>query len=141
MCSSDLEVCTFHTLCQRLLRDAGRSVDLSAPGGFERLEREAAAVPVDARWRFDTVVVDEGQDFPASWRDQVLRHAKDDARVVWLEDGMQALYAREPAPLPGWVTLRARTNYRSPRDVVRLLSNLLPQHAGIEAAEIGRAHV
>jgi hypothetical protein len=128
------EVCTFHTLCQRLLRDAGRAVDLSAPDGFERLEREAAAVPVDRRWLFDTVVVDEGQDFTVGWRDQVLRHAKPDARVVWLEDAMQALYAREPAPLPGWVTLRARANYRSPREVVRLLSNLLPPHAGIEAA-------
>lgn len=128
------EVCTFHTLCQRLLRDAGRTVDLSAPDGFQRLEREAAALPPDGRWLFDTVVVDEGQDFTAAWRDQVLRHAKPDARVVWLEDAMQALYAREPAPLPGWVTLRARANYRSPREVVRLLSNLLPADAGIEAA-------
>jgi superfamily I DNA and RNA helicase len=128
------EVCTFHTLCQRMLRDAGRSVDLSAPDGFERLEREAAQVPVDVRWRFDTVVVDEGQDFPAAWRDQVLRHAKPDARVIWLEDAMQALYQREPAPLPGWVTLHARANYRSPRDVVKLLSAILPPDVEIEAA-------
>ena len=128
------EVCTFHTLCQRLLRDAGRSVDLSVPDGFERLEREAASVPVDARWLFDTVVVDEGQDFPVAWRDQVLRHAKPDARVIWLEDAMQALYQREPAPLPGWVTLHARANYRSPREVVRLLTALLPPHVEIEAA-------
>jgi hypothetical protein len=128
------EVCTFHTLCQRMLRDAGRAVDLSAPDGFERLEREAAQVAVDARWRFDTVVVDEGQDFPAAWRDQVLRHAKPDARVIWLEDAMQALYQREPAPLPGWVTLHARANYRSPRDVVKLLSAILPPDVEIEAA-------
>ncbi|HMS79387.1 MAG TPA: ATP-binding domain-containing protein [Burkholderiaceae bacterium] len=128
------EVCTFHTLCQRLLRDAGRSVDLSAPDGFERLEREAASVPIDARWSFDTVVVDEGQDFPVAWRDQVLRHAKPDARVIWLEDAMQALYQREPAPLPGWVTLHARANYRSPREVVRLLGALLPPGVEIEAA-------
>jgi hypothetical protein len=128
------EVCTFHTLCQRLLRDAGRSVDLSAPDGFERLEREAAAVPIDARWRFDTVVVDEGQDFSAAWRDLVLRHAAPSARVIWLEDPMQALYGREPARLPGWVTLNARTNYRSPREVVRLLRAILPPDVEIEAA-------
>jgi hypothetical protein len=128
------EVCTFHTLCQRLLRDAGRSVDLSAPDGFERLEREAAALPVEARWRFDTVVVDEGQDFSQAWRDQVLRHAAPAARVIWLEDPMQALYGREPARLPGWVTLHARANYRSPREVVRLLRALLPPGVEIEAA-------
>jgi hypothetical protein len=128
------EVLTFHTLCQRLLRDAGRTIDLSARDGFARLEREAAQVAIDGRWRFDTVIVDEGQDFPAAWRDQVLRHARDEARVIWLEDAMQALYEREPAPLPGWVTLRARTNYRSPREVVRLLSALLPPEVEIEAA-------
>jgi hypothetical protein len=128
------EVCTFHTLCQRMLRDAGRAIDLSAPDGFERLVREAAALPVEARWRFDTVVVDEGQDFPVAWRDQVLRLARPQARVVWLEDPMQALYQREPAPLPGWVTLHARSNYRSPREVVRLLSAILPPDVEIEAA-------
>ena len=128
------EVATFHTLCQRLLRDAGRSVDLSARDGFERMEREAAQVPIGEAWRFDTVIVDEGQDFPVPWRDQVLRHARPDSRVIWLEDAMQALYRREPAPLPGWVTLHARTNYRSPREVVRLLSSILPPDVEIEAA-------
>jgi len=128
------EVVTFHTLCQRRLRDAGRPVDLSAPDGFERLEREAAALPVGPRWRFDTVIVDEGQDFAEPWRDAVLRHAKDDARVIWLEDPMQALYGREPAQLPGWVTLHANANYRSPREVVRLLSAILPPQSAIEAA-------
>jgi len=128
------EVCTFHTLCQRRLRDAGRTVDLSAPDGFERLEREAAALPDDESWRFDTVIVDEGQDFPEAWRDAVLRLARPQSRVVWLEDPMQALYGREPARLPGWVTLHARANYRSPREVVRLLSAILPPDRQIEAA-------
>jgi hypothetical protein len=64
----------------------------------------------------------------------VLRHARADSRVVWLEDRYQALYRREPAPLPGWVTLHARTNYRSPREVVRLLHAILPADVQIEAA-------
>jgi len=128
------EVCTFHTLCQRLVRDAGKTVDIAAPDGFERLEKAAAGVPIDDRWRFDTVVVDEGQDFSPAWRDQVLRHARDDARLIWLEDPMQSLYARERSRLPGWVTLHARANYRSPREVVRLLRAILPADVQIEAA-------
>jgi len=128
------EVATFHTLCQRLLRDAGRSPDLGAPGAFERMEAEAASVAVAGRWLFDAVIVDEGQDFSEAWRDQVLRHAQPGSRVIWLEDPMQALYGREPAPLPGWVTLHAQTNYRSPREVVRLLRALLPAGVAIEAA-------
>ncbi len=128
------EVCTFHTLCQRLVRDAGKTVDIAAADGFERLEKAAAGVPIDDRWHFDTVVVDEGQDFSPAWRDQVLRHARDDARLIWLEDPMQSLYARERSRLPGWVTLYARANYRSPREVVRLLRAILPADAQIEAA-------
>ena len=128
------EVCTVHTLCQRLVRDAGKTVDIAAPDGFERLEKAAAGVPIDDRWRFDTVVVDEGQDFSPAWRDQVLRHASDDARLIWLEDPMQSLYARERSRLPGWVTLYARANYRSPREVVRFLRAILPTDVRIEAA-------
>ncbi len=128
------EVCTFHTLCQRRLREAGQPVDVSGPDGFERLVSAAAALPVEARWRFDTVLVDEGQDFPIAWRDQILRHATESARIIWLEDPMQALYPRDPAPLPGWVTLHARANYRSPREVVELLRAILPAEVVIEAA-------
>ena len=128
------EVCTFHTLCQRLVRDAGKTVDIAAPDGFERLEKAAAGVSIDERWRFDTVVVDEGQDFSSAWRDQVLRHARDQARLIWLEDPMQSLYARERSRLPGWVTLHARANYRSPREVVGFLRAILPTDVRIEAA-------
>jgi hypothetical protein len=128
------EVCTFHTLCQKLLRDAGRSPDFSGPDPFGRMEVQAASVPVGEHWRFDTVIVDEGQDFSIAWRDQVLRHARDKARVVWLEDRMQALYDRESAPPAGWVTLHARSNYRSPRQVVRLLQAILPPSVHIDAA-------
>ena len=128
------EVCTFHTLCQRLVRDAGGAVNFAGPDAFERLERDASAVAVTAHWQFDTVIVDEGQDFSEAWRDQVLRHARPGARVIWLEDPMQALYARAPAQLPGWVTLRAHSNYRSPRQVVRLLQAILPPEVQIDAA-------
>jgi superfamily I DNA and RNA helicase len=109
-------------------------VNFAGPDAFERLERDASAVAVTAHWQFDTVIVDEGQDFSEAWRDQVLRHARPGARVIWLEDPMQALYARAPAQLPGWVTLRARSNYRSPREVVRLLQAILPPEVQIDAA-------
>jgi hypothetical protein len=128
------EVCTFHTLCQKLLREAGRSPDFSGPDPFARMEAEAASVPVGEAWRFDTVIVDEGQDFTIAWRDQVLRHARDGARVIWLEDRLQALYDRDSAPPAGWVTLHARSNYRSPRQVVRLLQAILPPAVQIDAA-------
>ena len=80
------------------------------------------------------LIVDEGQDFSERWRDLALRHAGPDARVLWLEDPLQNLYGRAPVALPGWVSLRADSNFRSPRAVVRLLRELLPEGGAIEAA-------
>lgn len=126
--------CTFHAFCQQRLRAAGQPPDFSRPDAFERLVEDAAKLPVDDAWRFDTLIVDEGQDFPAEWCDQIFRHAADDARLLWLEDPLQNLYAREPVPLPGWVGLRSFANFRCPRSVVRLLQPLLPADMPVEAA-------
>ena len=125
---------TFHMLCDQRLREQGMTPDFTLPDAFERLAEQAASLPVGPAWRFDCVIVDEGQDFTESWRDQVLRLAQPGARLIWLEDPMQNLYARPPVPLPGWVILHARGNYRSPRPVVRFLQSLLPEGADIEAA-------
>ncbi|EXI64987.1 MAG: Superfamily I DNA and RNA helicase [Candidatus Accumulibacter adjunctus] len=126
--------CTFHQLCDQRLRDAGKKADFSAPDAFERLQQSAAELPVDATFVFDTIIVDEGQDISETWRDFIFRHARADARLLWLEDPMQNLYGRPPTPLPGWVTLRSQSNYRSPRPIVELLRRLLPGEPAIEAA-------
>jgi len=95
---------------------------------------EAAALAIRPDWQFDTVIVDEGQDFRVEWRDLVFRHARENARILWLEDPMQNLYDLPEVPLLGWVRLRANSNYRSPRGVVQLLSTLLPEGEAIEPA-------
>jgi hypothetical protein len=126
-------ICSFHTLCDQLLRTAGRKPDFSQPDAFARLVDEAEALAVPAGFLFDTVIVDEGQDFDARWRDMVLRLAKPGARVLWLEDPMQNLYGNTPPELPGWVRLRAQSNFRSPRPVVGFLQTILPDDAHIDA--------
>jgi hypothetical protein len=125
---------TFHMLCDQRLREHGVTPDFTQPDAFAHLAEQAAELSVDEQWRFDCVIVDEGQDFTEAWRDQVLRHATPEARQLWLEDPLQNLYGRPPVALPGWVTLHARGNYRSPRPVVRFLQALLPDDAAIEAA-------
>ncbi|OZI37555.1 nuclease [Bordetella genomosp. 10] len=124
---------SFHLLCDRLLRHAGRSPDFSRPGAFERLIDDAEALAVPPDFMFDTVIVDEGQDFNARWGGMVLRLAKPEARVVWLEDPMQNLYGHLPPEMPGWVRLRAQSNFRSPRPVVDLLQSILPDDIRIDA--------
>lgn len=127
-------VATFHTLCDRVVQLSGRTTDFSQPGAFDALVRDARAAPVPASYIFDTVIVDEGQDFEPNWRDMVLRHGHADARMLWLEDPMQNLYGHPSVDLPGWVRLRAQSNYRSPRPVVQWLQPLLPPEMGVEAA-------
>lgn len=129
---------TLHTLCDQRLRATGELPDFSRPDAFDRLVERAAELPVGDDWLFDTLIVDEGQDFSEAWRDLVLRHLKPDGRALWLEDPLQNLYGRPPLTLPGWVVLHARGNYRSPRPVVRMLQALLPQGAAIDA--VGPLH-
>lgn len=124
---------SFHMLCDRLLRHAGRTPDFSAADAFTTLVDDAAALPTADDFRFDTVIVDEGQDFDARWRDIVLRLATPDARVLWLEDPMQNLYGHAPLALPGWVRLRAESNFRSPRPVVEFLRTIVPEEVRIDA--------
>jgi len=136
--------CTFHTLCDKVLHAAGQPVDFSGPHAFDDLVERAAREAVPDHLRFDTIIVDEGQDFSNEWRDQVLRHAREDARMVWLEDPMQNLYGKPAVQLPGWVTMRAQSNYRSPRSIVKMLDRLLPDGRHIEPRgpiAVGGLHV
>lgn len=127
------EVCTLHMLCDRRLRAAGEIPDFSRPDAYENLLLRAAALPLAADWLFDTVIVDEGQDFTEAWRDLALRHLRPEGRALWLEDPLQNLYGRAALELPAWVRIKAHSNFRSPRSVVRLLQNLLSEEFQIEA--------
>lgn len=128
LCSS------FHAFCDGLLQHVGMSTDFSQPGAFTRLVEQAAALPPAEPFFFDTIIIDEGQDFEPAWRAQILRHAKPTARLFWLEDPMQNLYARPPFNEAGWVQIEARRNYRNPRSIVRMLQALAPEAGAIEAA-------
>ena len=127
-------VCTFHQLCDQRVRRAGQTPDFTQSDAFDRLFKRAAELPLGNSFLFDTVIVDEGQDFSEKWRDFVLRHGRPESRMLWLEDPMQNLYGRPAVALPDWVTLHARSNYRSPRPIVQMLQALLPVDLDIEAA-------
>ncbi len=125
--------CTLHMFCDQRVRAAGETPDFNRPDAYEWLLERAAALAMDDADRFDTVIVDEGQDFTDDWRDLALRLVKPDGRMLWLEDPMQNLYLRPTVELPGWVRLRADGNFRSPRPVARMLQAMLPPDIHIEA--------
>ena len=136
------EVATFHQLCDRRLRAAGQSIDYSASGAFDEASARFAALPQAEDDRFDELIIDEGQDFQAPWLAPLMARLRARGRAWWLEDPMQNLYGRDPVPLPDWTTLRADTNYRSPRDVIGYVNQLLsPEREIVAASPIAGADV
>ncbi|MGZ2747288.1 ATP-binding domain-containing protein [Burkholderia stagnalis] len=119
------KIANYHQLCDWVARDSGHTPDFQAPDAFERLAARFADTPVPERWRFDVLIVDEGQDFHPSWAVALERLLAPDGAWWWLEDPLQNLYMREPVTLPGWVTLKALTNYRSPRDLLEFVRDVV----------------
>jgi hypothetical protein len=96
----------------------------------------------DENWLFDELIIDEGQDFQADWKDNLLKLLRPHGKAWWLEDPMQKLYRRPDVELPGWVTLRSNINYRSPQDILESLSNLIPLPNPIESGSpLTNSHV
>lgn len=127
------QIATYHQLADRVSRQLGQPIDFRQPDAFSRLEAILDAHTPEDAGRFDTLIVDEGQDFHPGWAANLLRFLRPQGRAWWLEDPMQNLYGRPPVPLPGWVTLRSDTNYRSPRDILAALNRLLPLPRPVDA--------
>jgi hypothetical protein len=125
-------VATYHQLCDRILRSTGQIPDFTQPGAFQALESFMSDYVPEPAWQFDELVIDEGQDFQPVWRDNLLKLLNLGGRAWWLEDPMQNLYGRPRVELPGWVVLRAHTNYRTPRDILGYLQRLVGPNQSID---------
>ena len=136
------QVASFHQLCDSFARATGIEPDYRDQAMWHTLEEHLASAALTDEWRFDTLIVDEGQDFSERWRDALLRMLMPEGRALWMEDPMQNLYSREPVALPDWVTLRSSANYRSPRQIIEWLTALSPKALSVEAASpFGDSHV
>lgn len=132
-------ILTFHQLCDRIARHAGRLPDFSQADAFRRLEAVIPELPDNALtdWQFDELIVDEGQDFEPPWAHALFRLLAPGGRAWWLEDPMQNLYRRPPVMLPtpaNWVELRCAANYRTPRAVMTFINRFgSPEQPATEA--------
>ncbi|MYM74331.1 ATP-binding domain-containing protein [Duganella sp. FT134W] len=126
-------VTSFHMLSDAFARERGNTPNYAAPDVWEKIEAEMIVSPLPESWQYDVLIVDEGQDFSAAWRDILLRMLKPEGRAIWLEDPNQNLYGKQSVPLPDWVTLHSDTNYRSPRQIVELLATIGATDTPVEA--------
>jgi hypothetical protein len=128
------EVAGYHQFCDRIARQMGQSVDFGQALPFAAMERALDAYVPEPDQMFDALIVDEGQDFQASWADNLLRCLKPQGRAWWLEDPMQNLYSRKSLPFDGWVSIRSDENFRSPRKILDALNQILRPDPAIRAA-------
>ncbi|WP_225033432.1 ATP-binding domain-containing protein [Paraburkholderia sp. XV] len=133
----EAKVANYHQLCDWIVRDSGHAPDFQSSDVFEQLESAFAGTPIDARFQYDVLIVDEGQDFQQPWVPALERLLKPGGAWWWLEDPLQNLYMRESVALPVWTVLRESTNYRSPRDILDYLRGVVgatvPLAAGLAA--------
>lgn len=84
----------------------------------------AAIIEPTPTQQYDLVIVDEGQDFTQAQADFLVSWAKEDGKLIWLEDPLQNIYFKTPVSLPKWATLQAPVNYRNPKPIADFLAFL-----------------
>ncbi|WP_300974481.1 ATP-binding domain-containing protein [Sphingomonas sp. LHG3406-1] len=123
---------TFHGAIDRVLKDTGRPLAHEAGGvDWNRAVDQVLEGEIPDSWRFDTVIVDEGQDFTPAWREMLDLFGADTGDCLWLDDPDQAIqYGTSPDseawPRGGWTGFRAKSNFRTPASIARFLQRLLP---------------
>ena len=122
---------TWHGLCNRFLKSIGQEPDFSAKGRYddafwEGVQDQVMAAEIPEAWLFDTIIVDEGQDFRPEWFDILMLFARDDTDIVWLEDPDQDIGMSAPVGCDGFVGFNARFNHRSPESIARFMQKALP---------------
>jgi len=130
-------VATWYQFCDQFLQSRGIQLDFDSmrgnPGFWvaaaKQVEEQALADTPSGDWRFDTLIVDEAQDFEGDWFEAVRLFLREDAAVLWLEDPNQNVRGVDPAALQGqgFVGYRSLLNYRSPERIARFVNAVLPE--------------
>jgi hypothetical protein len=124
---------TFFGAVDRALAAAGTPIDHNEGANWEGEVERAFNQTLPDEWHFDTLIVDEGQDFAPDWREMLeldlFGHSGSDR--IWLDDPDQAIQfgrcgAQVQWPRAGWTGYREHHNYRSPVSIARYIKSLLP---------------
>lgn len=130
---------TFYGFMDRFLTSRGHKLAYERIGErsfWVDVQERVIAETIGPEWKFDTLIVDEGQDFEPQWSEILQLFLKPDADLLWLEDPDQAIRldsAISPSSEAAYLKLsrhfigfRARSNYRSPETIARYIQRVLP---------------
>lgn len=121
---------TWYGLCDQFLTAAGQKPNFGnyqlSPSFWRTVQDQVTAASIKNEWLFDTIIVDEGQDFESEWLEILRLFHLPQGDFIWLEDGDQNVFMKQPVRLDGFVGYRAKRNYRTPVSIARYIQRALP---------------
>lgn len=124
------EIRTFSDLCKTFLEDfEGKKIDLDhsdfdwnyLPEQTRKVIGKSKNLPM--RWKFDSIIIDEGQDFKFK-EFEVLKlflKDKDKGDILWLEDQEQNTFDRTKIELSEFVQYTCIHNFRTPQKIANYI--------------------
>jgi hypothetical protein len=121
---------TWYGLCDKFLIQMGHKLDYQKAfkehGYWKEVQDLVIGEDIPDEWLFDSLIVDEGQDFEQEWFDILkLFLRSEDSDIVWLEDQGQNLTRKKPVELEGFVTYHSQVNYRTPQSISKYIHEKL----------------
>ncbi|QNA89309.1 ATP-binding domain-containing protein [Massilia sp. Dwa41.01b] len=123
LASSKVDVVNFHELCVEHYRRTQGDPDFS-PGAFERMTAHYVGASAGFAQSLDLLIIDEAQDFDASWVESLCSRLRPNGRLYVLEDEAQRLYRQDSFDLGDAVTIGCSDNFRSPQVICDLINAL-----------------
>jgi hypothetical protein len=122
------EVGSFHALLRQMMKDEAPVVPANADSTFWDGDfRRAFEESIDKiEGRFDTLVIDEGQDMKPEWLGSLSLLLKDtnESKILMVADSRQAIYTEGWLAPREWASLKLTTNLRNPRTIARAVESL-----------------
>lgn len=134
---------SMHSIVLQMLGDDAPAFPPNPDGRFfdgtlyEAFKSSLASLPL----RFDTIVIDEGQDISGAWLDALMGLLNDpkNGRVLMVADNKQAIYNSEWTPPREWTSLPLTVNLRNSRrigQVVERIGGGTPRPFGVNGADV-----
>ena len=128
------EVSGYHQFGDRIAKLLGAPIDFKKPQPFLQMEKVLDSYVPTQDQMFDDLIVDEGQDFKNTWSENLLKLLRPNSKVWWLEDPRQNIYSRDQISFENWVTIRSDANFRSPKNILYAINEILHLNPSIVAA-------
>jgi hypothetical protein len=120
---------TLYGFFTEFLKSRGQVPDFNKmredPDFWAKAQEQVVAEDIPKDWRFQALILDEGQDFDEEAVEVLKLFLDDDGDLLWLEDPDQNLRGNGLAPTNGYVHYRTNVNYRTPVSIARFISDTL----------------